>query len=107
MSVLRCRASAAVTTIDPYSIYIDGITQLLKKNKNQIGFARSMNDSIWYQLPPYSHNLVERQLIMLPMTPRFSASSKDDSNIEGCSASSSEDDCNIVFAWVLDLVLYG
>ena len=41
------------------------------------------------------------------MTPRFSVSSKDDSNIEGWSASSSEDDCKIVFAWVLDLVPYG
>ena len=41
------------------------------------------------------------------MTPRFSVSSKDGSNIEGCSASSSEDDCNIVFTWVLDLVPYG
>ena len=42
------------------------------------------------------------------MTPRFSVSSKDDSNIAGCSASSSEGDCNtIVFAWVLDLVPYG
>ena len=39
------------------------------------------------------------------MTPRFSVSSKDDSNIVGCCGSSSEDDCNtIVFAWVLDLV---
>ena len=41
------------------------------------------------------------------MTPRFSVSSKDGSNIEGCSASSSEDDCNIVLTWVLDLVPYG
>ena len=41
------------------------------------------------------------------MTPRFSVSSKDSSNIVGCSASSSEDDCNIVFTWVLDLVPYG
>ena len=42
------------------------------------------------------------------MTPRFPISSKDNSNIDGCSASSSEDDCNImVFAWVLDLVQYG
>ena len=42
------------------------------------------------------------------MTPRFSVSSKDDSNIDGCLASSSEDDCDImVFAWVLDLVPYG
>ena len=64
-------------------------------------------NSIRYQLPPYHHNLVEMQLIRLPMTPRFSVSSKDGSNIEGCSASSSEDDCNIVFAWVLDLVPYG
>ena len=59
-----------------------------------------MNESIRYQLPPYCHNLVEMQLIRLPMTPRFSVSSKDGSNIEGCSASSSEDDCNIVFTWV-------
>ena len=37
MSVLRCQASAAMTTIDPYSIHIDGIAQLYKKNKkNQI-----------------------------------------------------------------------
>ena len=42
------------------------------------------------------------------MTPRFSVFSKDDSNIAGCSASSSEDDYNtIVFAQVLDLVPYG
>ena len=41
------------------------------------------------------------------MTPRFSLSSKDDSNMERCSASSPEDDCNIVFTWVLDLVPYG
>ena len=42
------------------------------------------------------------------MTPRFPVSSKDDSNIDGFSASSLEDDCNImVFAWVLDLVPYG
>ena len=62
------------------------------------------NESIRYQSPPYHHNLVEMQLIRVPMTPRFSVSSKDGSNIEGCSASSSEDDCNIVFTWVLDLV---
>ena len=42
------------------------------------------------------------------MTPRFPVSSKDASNIEGCLASSSEDDCNtMVFTWVLDLVPYG
>ena len=64
-------------------------------------------DSIRYQLPSYHHNLVEMWLIRLSMTPRFSVSSKDGSNIEGCSASSSEDDCNIVFTWVLDLVPYG
>ena len=59
------------------------------------------NESIRYQLPSYCHNLVEMQLIRLPMT-------KDGSNIEGCSASSSEDGCKtIVFAWVLDLVPYG
>ena len=40
------------------------------------------------------------------MTSRFSVSSKDDSNVVGCCGSSSEDDCNIVFAWVLDLVPY-
>ena len=66
-----------------------------------------MNESVRYQLPPYCQNLVDRQLIRLPMTPRFSVSSKDGSNVEGCSASSSEDDCNIAFAWVLDLVPYG
>ena len=44
----------------------------------------------------------------LPMTPRFPVSSKDDSNIDRFSASSLEDDCNImVFAWVLHLVPYG
>ena len=108
MSVLGCRDSAAMTTIDPYSIYIDGITQLLKKmKKKQIVFARSMNESIWYQLPLYCQNLVDRQLNRLPMTPTFSVSSKDGSNVEGCSASSSEDDCIIVFDRVLDLVPYG
>ena len=66
-----------------------------------------MNESTRYQLPPYHQNLVERQLIRLSMTPRFSISSKDGSNIEGCLASSSEDDWNIAFAWVLDLVPYG
>ena len=67
-----------------------------------------MNEQIRYQLPLYSYNLVEMWLNRLPMTPRFPVSSKDDSNIDGCSASSSEDDCNImVFAWVLDLVPYG
>ena len=67
-----------------------------------------MNEQIRYQLPLYCHNLVEMQLNRLPMTPRFSVSSKDDSNIEGCSASSSEDDCNVMLvAWVLDLVPYG
>ena len=67
-------------------------------------FACSMNDSIRYQLPLYCHNLVEMWLKRLPMTPRFSVSSQDDSNIVGCCGSSSEDDSNIVFAWVLDLV---
>ena len=44
----------------------------------------------------------------LPMTPWFPVSSKDDSNIDGYSASSSEVDCNIiVFAWVFDVVPYG
>ena len=42
------------------------------------------------------------------MTPRFPVFSKDDSNMDRCSASASEDDCNImVFTWVLDLVPYG
>ena len=42
------------------------------------------------------------------MTPRFSVFSKDDSNIDGYSVSSSGDVCDIiVFAWVLDLVPYG
>ena len=67
-----------------------------------------MNEQIRYQLPFYCHNLVEMWLNRLPMTPRFSVSSKDDSNTVGCSASSSEDDCNtIVFAWVFDLVPCG
>ena len=67
-----------------------------------------MNEQIRYQLPLYHHNLVEMWLSRLPMTPRFPVSSKDDSNIDGYSASSSEDDCNIIgFAWVLDLVPYG
>ena len=44
----------------------------------------------------------------LPMTPKLPVSSKDDSNIDGSSVSSSDDDCNIMeFAWVLDLVPYG
>ena len=68
-------------------------------------FACSMNESIRYQLPLYHHNLVEMQLNRLPMTPRFSVSSKDDSSIAGCSATSLEDNCDtIVFTWVLDLV---
>ena len=66
-----------------------------------------MNESVRYQLPPYCQNLVDRQLIRLPTTPRFSVSSKDGSNVERCSAASSEDDCNIALAWVLDLVPYG
>ena len=41
------------------------------------------------------------------MTPGFSVSSKDGSNVKEGSASSSEGDCKIVFAWVLDLVPYG
>ena len=41
------------------------------------------------------------------MTPRFSVSSKDGSNVKEGSASSSEGDCKIVFVWVLDLVPYG
>ena len=65
-----------------------------------------MYESTRYQSPPYCHNLVERWLIRLPMTSRLSVSSKDGSDIEGCLASSSEDDCNIAFAWVLDLVPY-
>ena len=43
----------------------------------------------------------------MPMTPGFSVSSKDGSNVNESSASSSEGDCKIVFAWVLDLVPYG
>ena len=43
----------------------------------------------------------------MPMTPGFSVSSKDGSNVKGGLASSSEGDCKIVFAWVLDLVPYG
>ena len=65
-------------------------------------------EQIRYQLPLYHHNLVEMQLNRLPMTPRFTVSSKDDSNVARCSASSSEDGCEtMVFAWVLDLVPYG
>ena len=94
MSVLGCQASAAVTTVDPYSIYINGVTQLLKMD--------------YFCTQYWCHNFVEMQLNRLPMTWRFSVSSKGDSNIAGCSASSSEGDCNtIVFAWVLDLVPYG
>ena len=103
----RMPSLSSVTTIDPYSIHIDGIAQLFKKNKKTNYFARSMNESIRYQLPPYHQNLVEIWLIRLPMTPRSSVSSKDGSNVEGCSATSSEDDCNMVFTWVLDLVPYG
>ena len=52
--------------------------------------------------------IIELWLNRLPMTPRLPVSSKDDSNTDGFSASSLEDDCNImVFAWVLDLVPYG
>ena len=59
-----------MTVVDPYSIHINGITQLYKKQKNSI-FAHSMNDSTRYQLPPCCHNLVEMQLIRLPMTHDF------------------------------------
>ena len=42
------------------------------------------------------------------MTSRFSVSSKQDSNVEGCSVSPSKDVCDIIIvAWVLDLVPYG
>ena len=62
-----------------------------------------------YQLPLYHQSLVEMQLNRLPMTPKLSMSSKDDSNTDGSSlVSSSEDDCNTMeFALVLDLVPYG
>ena len=66
------------------------------------------NEQIRYQLPLYHHNLVEMQLNRLPMAPRFSVSSKEDSNVEGCSVSPSKDVCDIiVVTWVLDLVPYG
>ena len=97
-----------MTTIDPYSIYINGIAQLYKKNKKIKLFLHTVSDEpIRYQLPPYCHNLVERWLTRLPMTPKFPVSSKDGSNVEEGLASSSEGDCKIVFAWVLDLVPYG
>ena len=89
-----------------YSYRWNGTT-IKKKIKNKLFLHAVRNDSIRYQLPSYHHNLVEMWLIMLPMTPRFSVSSKDGSNIKGCSASSSEDDCNTMFTRVLDLVPYG
>ena len=71
-------------------------------------FACSKKWTIRHQLPLYCHNLVEMWLNRLPMTPRFSVSSKEDSDVEGCSVSPSVDICDIiVVSWVLDLVSYG
>ena len=75
----------------------------IRKKSNYFCTQYEMNQ-LRYQLSLYCHNLVEMWLNRLPMTPRFSVSSKDDSNMVGCCASSSEDDCNMVFAWVLDLL---
>ena len=62
-----------------------------KKNKTNY-FARSMSESVRYQLPHLLPKFGWQAINKVAHDPRFSVSSKDGSNVEGFSASSSEDD---------------